>query len=126
MESRLSRERAKFADYDDLKAKASQVDELSAKLGKLETAAEEAKAAKEELKAIKDREKLDATKAEIAKEYGIPAEVLRGGDEKELREHAEALKGTIKLYPETGARKQNGGASGDEKSDFARALFGRE
>lgn len=72
---RLHRERAKFADYDDLKQKVADQDAelagLREKLGEQE---------------LKDKRK------SIADEAGVPENLLRGADEAELKAHAEELK----------------------------------
>ncbi len=90
---RLSRERAKFADYEDLQAKAAQLDAITeadkTEQQKLQEqlAASEARVAEYEL-----ADKIRGWASEIAKETGVPAELLRGGTEAEMRAHAEALK----------------------------------
>lgn len=62
---RLARERAKFADYDDVKAKATKLDETEAAsqsaLEKAQTAAATAEA-----RAVKAEESLSATRREVA------------------------------------------------------------
>lgn len=72
---RLHRERAKFADYEDLKKQvASQeatISELREKLGEQE---------------MKDKRK------SIASEAGVPENLLRGDTEEELKAHAAELK----------------------------------
>ena len=85
---RLERERSKFADYDDLKAKAAQVD-----------AAEEAK--KTELEKAQERiAELEKTTAaatraalvtRIAAEEGVIPEVLTGSTEEEMRAAAKRV-----------------------------------
>ena len=66
---RLKRERAKFADYADLREKAATVDELTSR-------AEQAEGRLAELEHA---------------EYGVPASALRGETQKELTEHAALL-----------------------------------
>lgn len=72
---RLHRERAKFADYEDLKATVSSqeatISDLREKLGKHE---------------VQDMRKSIADKA------GVPENLLRGATEDELKAHAEELK----------------------------------
>ena len=72
---RLHRERAKFADYEDLKKQVSSqettISELREKLGEQE---------------MKDKRK------SIAEKAGVPESVLRGTTEEELQAHAEELK----------------------------------
>lgn len=72
---RLHRERAKFADYDDLKQQvtdqAATISDLQEKLGE---------------STLKDMRK------SIADEAGVPENLLRGTTEEELKAHAEELK----------------------------------
>ena len=88
IQARIARERAKFSDYDDLKAKA-------AKLVELEDAQKtEAQKAQERLDAAEKRAvelELKATRAEVAAAKGIPAELLTGSTREELEASAEAL-----------------------------------
>lgn len=81
VEQRLSRERKKFSDYEDLKAKAAKADELEAeKLSELEKAqkrADDAEAALETLKATAKSEALKSAIREAARDAGAdPASVL--------------------------------------------------
>lgn len=72
---RLQRERAKFADYGDLKQKVTDqeatIADLQEKLGE---------------SALKDKRK------SIAEKAGVPESVLRGTTDEELQAHAEELK----------------------------------
>lgn len=72
---RLHRERAKFADYEDLKKQVTSqeatISDLREKLGEQE---------------IKDK------RTSIASEAGVPENLLRGDTEEELKAHAEELK----------------------------------
>ena len=88
---RLHRERAKFADYDDLKTKVTEheatIADLREKLGE---------------SALKDMRK------SIADEAGVPENLLRGADEAELKAHAEELKAAFSRTEEdeqTAARR---------------------
>lgn len=88
---RLHRERAKFADYDDLKTKVTEqeatIADLQEKLGE---------------STLKDMRK------SIADEAGVPENLLRGADEAELKAHAEELKAAFSRTEEdeqTAARR---------------------
>lgn len=74
--ARVAREDAKFADYDELKAKAEQADALQKQLNDMTAEAE--------------RQKLVAT---IANEKGVPAALLQnaGDTEEEISQAADAL-----------------------------------
>lgn len=89
---RLARERSKYGDYDELKAKAAQFDDLEeAKKTELEKV--QAKLAKAEAK-VADFEhaaQLATWKAQVAEETGVPASVLAGSTLEELQAHAELL-----------------------------------
>ena len=78
---RLKRERAKFADYADLREKAATVDELT-------TRAEQAEG---RLAELEHAEKVRGWRETAAAEYGVPASALRGETQKELTEHAALL-----------------------------------
>lgn len=75
---RVARERAKYADYDELKAIAHKAGESNAQL----------KAEVEALKKAADRR---GWVEQVAGETGIPAGVLRGETLEEIQAHAQAL-----------------------------------
>ena len=75
--ARLHEEREKYADYDDLKAKAEAHDTLAA----------EHEAMKAELDAAKEA----GLRQRIATEHGVPVELLTGSDEDTLQASAAAL-----------------------------------
>lgn len=88
---RLQRERAKFADYEDLKQQVSSqeatISDLREKLGKQE---------------------MQEKRTSIASEAGVPENLLRGATEEELKAHAEELKAAFNKTEEdeqTGARR---------------------
>lgn len=73
LKDRLARERDKFKDYNDVKAKADRFDELeAANKTELEKAQAEAQTAKTEL----DRERLEIKRLQLANEHGISGEYL--------------------------------------------------
>ena len=100
---RLARDRAKYADYDELKAKAAKYDEAEeASKSELQKAVERAEKAEGMLKALEDERKLAELRAEVAKAHGVDAELLRGTTKDELEAHAEAIKayvGNSKRFP---------------------------
>ena len=93
----------------------------------IKQATDESARLKAELEELKGSMKLDAERNAIAAEYGFPAAILRGSNEKELREHAEQLKGAIPLYP---SARDNGEAkppaTKQTREDFVKQLFGKE
>lgn len=89
---RLARERSKYGDYSELKAKAAQFDELEeAKKTELEKV--QAKLAKAEAKVadFEQAAQLATWKAQVAEKTGVPASVLAGSTLEELQAHAELL-----------------------------------
>lgn len=128
IKSRLSRERAKYADYDELKQKAARLDELEEESkSELQKAQDSAAQYKKELDALKSSIALDKERLAIASEFGISADILRGSSAKELREHAEAIKAHYKLYPSTGDQGERKKATPEAtKQEFVQNLFRKE
>ena len=78
------------------KAKADAYDEAQeAAKSDLQKAIERAEKAEGKLKEYEEKRKLDRLRSEIAKEYGLDAELLRGEDEAEIRAHAETIKAYV-------------------------------
>jgi hypothetical protein len=93
VKDRLKREREKYSDYEDLKAKAAKFDEAEeANKTELQKVTERAKALEDELNGLKEAEKLRTMRAAVAKETGIPANLLTGSTEDECKAQAEAIK----------------------------------
>ncbi len=90
---RLSRERSKYADYDDLKAKAQQFD-AAQEAGKTELQKANEKAAKlqEQLDTLRD------IRGKVAAATSVPAELLSGDTEEACTAQAQHLAG----YPLAG------------------------
>lgn len=97
VKDRIKRAEAKavepFADYDDLKAKAGQVDELTAKF-ETDLAAEKSarEAAEGKVQSFETEKQVTSWRDEVAKATGVPAEALRGSNKEEFEAHAETLK----------------------------------
>ena len=117
---RVKREREKFADYDDLKAKAGEKVTAEERLAELE-------------KRYADAE-TRATRANIASEYGITAEdrdlFLTGSDEETLTAQAKRLaereserKKRSNHVPNEGSNPQ---PPSDDRRAFVRRLTGRD
>lgn len=117
---RVSRERAKYADYDDLKSKAAGAKSLEDRVAEIEREAKEASAR--------------AIRAEVANSKGLTprqAKRLVGETREELEADAD------ELLKDIGDRKKAGNyvpgegktqsePADDGMRDFARKLFGRE
>ena len=113
---RLKRERAKFADYDDLKAKAEKYDaSVEANKSELQKAQEQAEKYKKELDGLKKAESVRTLREKVSKETGVPASLLTGENEEDCKAQAEAIMkfANPDAYP---AVKDNGEVHGTGKS----------
>lgn len=85
--------REKYADYEELKAKAQKFDETAqASKTELERALERAQKAESALEAAKTQQEHQRLVLQIAKQAGVPADLLHGKTEEELTENAQSLK----------------------------------
>lgn len=132
LNERLTRERAKFADYKDLKAKATKLDEIEQAN---QTEAEKAAKRIADLEAELNNTRHASTRIKIANEHGITDAddielFLTGNDEETLTKQAK------RLADRTAEKKKNGnhvpkeGASSNQSKDgddrdFVRNLFAR-
>lgn len=131
---RIGRERRKYADYDEMRAKAARFDELEkAQKTELEKAQERANRA--EAKALEAE--LRVLRSEIAGKYSIPAELLQGANSEELEKSAAALAAFREETRDSASKNQRGGFNpllgfppkeSDKTSarNLARALFNRD
>lgn len=116
---RVQRERAKYADYDDLKAKAGQSTSLEERVAGLEAAARDAESR--------------ALRAEVANAKGLTpmqAKRLMGSTREELEADADELLKDLSAAAKGGNHVPREGktpppASGDAMRDFTRNLFAR-
>lgn len=94
---RLARERAKYGDYADLKAKAAKLDEMEeaskSELQKLQERLSKAEAA---VAAHEQAQQLERWRDEVSQETGIPAKALAGNTLEEIKTHAKTL---AELFP---------------------------
>lgn len=109
VDERLKRERAKYSDYDDLKAKAAQADKLEdEKKSGEQKLADEIKSLKDDLATERHR----ALIAEVAREKGLTGKAaarLRGTTREELEADADDLRETF------GIKADDGKGDGDSK-----------
>lgn len=90
--ARLERERGKYADYSDLKAKAARLDELEeANKTELEKAHSRAEKAEAKLKELEHTAQVREWKDEVAKELGVPSRALAGNSLDEIKAHGAVL-----------------------------------
>lgn len=122
---RLAEEKSKFADYEEIKAKAAKFDEVEeANKSELQKAVERANNLEAELNGLKKTEEVRQTREKIATETGIPAHLLTGDTEEDCKAQAEAIKAFASPnYPKV---KDSGEVpktvSGNAKADFAAYL----
>lgn len=89
---RLQRERAKYADYDSLKDKAAKFDELEeANKTELQKATDKAEELQRQLDDIKKADSIRVMRASVAKDSGVPAELLTGQTEEECKAQAKSI-----------------------------------
>lgn len=120
VKERVSRERAKYADYDDLKAKASETQTAEERLAELETKYAAAEARR--------------LRAEVANAHGISAEdrdlFLTGADEETLTAQAKRLAERTSEGKKQGNYVPNIGKNPqppvDDDRAFLRNLTGRD
>ena len=130
---RINREKAKFAYYKDLKAKAERLDQLEAdKKSEAEKVAERIAALESENKRIQS----EALRSRIQAKHGISDEdaalFLTGADEDTLTAQAKRLaereadrKKRGNVAPKEGGSADNAGGGDSDLREFTRSLFGR-
>lgn len=92
VKDRLARERGKFADYEELKAKATKFDEVEeANKSELQKATEKAQALEAELNNMKKAESLRTIRAKVSEETGVPATLLTAETEEECKAQAQSI-----------------------------------
>lgn len=98
---RVKREREKHADYAELKEKADRLDRLEeASKSEIQKVTERADRLQQELDAIKQAETVREIRSKVAKETGIPDNLLTGSTEEECKAQAEAIREFAKpTYP---------------------------
>lgn len=89
---RLKRERAKYEDYEELKAKANKFDELEeANKTELQKANDRASALEAELTALKSANSIREIREKVSAATGIPANLLTGETEDDCLEQAKGI-----------------------------------
>lgn len=100
---RLKREREKYADYEELKAKASKYDESEEKSkSELEKMTEKASKLQNELDALKKAESVRGIREKVAEATGVPASLLTSDTEEGCTQQAESILSFAKpgAYPQ--------------------------
>ncbi len=129
---RVKREKAKFGDYEDLKAKAAKYDEVEeANKTELQKAIERAEAAEKDAATLRSTQQLADLKTQVSDKYqkagyNIPPSVLSGTTLEEIEAHAESVKALLPA-PRTPGNVPSEGhtvttGSGDPAEQFAEIL----
>lgn len=117
LSKRLERERAKYADYDELKAKAAEAADSRTEVEKLTDRIAQ-------LEQERHQSALDAAKARAASEYGVPADLLVGDDAEAIGSYAQRLAAYVaEKAPKAGAYVKNVGR--DDNASTAEAYARR-
>lgn len=89
VEGRLKKESAKYSDYEAMKEKASKFDEMEeAKKSELQKANEKAEALQKQIDAMTKANDVRAIRDKVARDTGVPAELLHGENEEDCMEQA--------------------------------------
>ena len=133
IKSRIERAQAKaaekFADYDELKAKAAKFDE-AAQMSDLEKAKKEV----EELKAAAakrdEADRVRDLRAKVSKATGVPADLISGADEESMTAFAKSV-AEFARKPSAPALKESGKSASAKPEDngfreIARMLAGEK
>lgn len=88
IQDRVARERSKYADYDDLKAAAGEVEAFKSRIGELEATNSELDG---KVKTFETEKERSVIVADVAKVKKVPASALRGNTREELEAHADEL-----------------------------------
>ena len=90
---RVKREREKHADYATLKEKADRLDQLEeASKSEIQKMTEKAAQLQAELDQIKQAEVIREMRSKVAKETGIPENLLTGSTDEDCKAQADAIK----------------------------------
>lgn len=121
---RLARERMKFEDYEDLKAKADKFDEIEENSKtELQKAQESANSYKAELEKLKKENTVRDMRSKVAKEKRIPENLLTGNNEEDCLSQAKAIldfakgSGSAPIIPDGG--EPHNPPSGKTRDQFA-------
>lgn len=134
---RLAKERAKYADYNDLKTKAAEYDkQQEASKTELQKAQEKSEALEKELADMKTKEKVRGIREQVSEKTGVPTNLLTGSTEEDCQKQAEDILAFAKgsKYPgikETSHKNNNSHVSSGEPSEndfreLASQVFGRK
>jgi hypothetical protein len=124
---RVAKERERFADYDDLKAKASELDKLKdAQKSELEKATEKLAAAEAKAKALEEEAKAREWRLAARTERGLPESVdplLTGATKEEIEAKADILAAQIPKGAKPVVRMDTGAASEPAEGSGLKEFF---
>lgn len=142
LKKRLERERekvtaevsAKYANYDELAEKAKAYDEAQeSQKSEVQKAQEKIAQLEGDIKKRDEADKVREVRKKVAKETGIPEDLIQGADEESMKAYAAQIAEFAKVQTPAGATDPtpgsfSGGDDGgnDEKRAFVRSLFGKE
>lgn len=93
VETRVYKERKRFADYDELKEKAQKFDEMNGSTNEeLLRERQRADELQSQLDALNEQNAIRSTREQVSSETGVPANLLTGNDADTCRAQAEAIK----------------------------------
>ena len=123
VQKRLGEQAAKFENYEELKAKAQKLDKIEEESkSELQKATEKADALQKELDGMKKADSVRKIREEVAKELGVPANLLNGETKEECEAQAKGILSFAKSdgYPSVkdGGETRNTG-SGKTIDQFA-------
>lgn len=118
---RLTRDRAKYADYEELKVKAEKFDKMDeANKSELQKAIERADALESELNSLKKAAEVRELRERVATAAGVPASLLTGEDEETCKAQAKSILEFAKpAYPKV----KDGGEPINTKGKSNRDMF---
>ena len=121
---RLQRERNKYADYEAYKEKAEKYDAAEeAQKSELQKATERAEALQKELDSMKQADAVRKTREEVAREVGIPVNLLTADTKEACEEQAKSILAFAKpsSYPviNDGGEVRTPAGTGKTRDQFA-------
>lgn len=128
VEDRLARDRKKYADYEELKGKALQFDELQeSQKTELQKATEKAAALESEINALKEANTLRDLRDKVATELQIPSSLLTATTEDDMRKQASEIlafaKGADYQVPDKGELTKKPQTKKSTRELFAEAFM---
>ena len=124
IEARLKREKEKYSDYEDLKAKATKYDESQDSRDEVTKLTEKVNSLSAELTAKNEAEKLRNIREKVAKEKKVPVELLTATTEDDCAAQADSILAFAKPtgdYPEVkDGGESRGAGKGSTSEQFAK------